>query len=138
MYKSDAEKFNVFGMGDNDGNLSIWKLGDEKAQDPNPVTLLKGHKNSGELVEDITWNSTGTLMIACTSKKYLILLDLQNTFGDIVTKFEKQERLKELYGNTKNQMKSLKIFVPRHFPTKKYEEELVHEKQSAREPPPVV
>lgn len=92
-------------MGDNDGNISVWKIQDEKEQDLAPLILLKGHKNSGELIEDICWNEQGNLMIASTSKRYVILVDFGSSLGLKVNEKERQNKLKELYGNTKNTIK---------------------------------
>lgn len=36
-------------MGDNDGNISLWSIGDKIVE--KPLGLIKSHKNGGELIE---------------------------------------------------------------------------------------
>lgn len=38
-----------------------------------PFLLIKSHKDGGELIEDIAWNSEGNMLIATTMKKYLLM-----------------------------------------------------------------
>jgi len=56
-------------MGDNDGNISVWRLS-EKAPDK-PLILLKNP--AGELIEDIMWSADGKLLMATTMKRYIIM-----------------------------------------------------------------
>lgn len=44
-------------------------------------------------------------MIASTSKRYVILVDFGCSLGLKVNETERQNKLKELYGNTKNTIK---------------------------------
>ena len=39
-------------MGDNDGNISLWGIGENFANEK-PFILFKSHSNSCELIEDI-------------------------------------------------------------------------------------
>jgi hypothetical protein len=55
-------------MGDNDGNISVWRCSDGVDK---PLILLKN--GSGELIEDITWSSDGQCVLATTMKKYLVM-----------------------------------------------------------------
>lgn len=71
-------------MGDNDGNISVWALGD-KCQIDSPFAFIKNHQNSEELIEvmkkkklikyikDIVWNRDGNTIMASTHKKYIIV-----------------------------------------------------------------
>ena len=56
-------------MGDNDGNISVWRLSERAPE--KPLLLLKNA--SGELIEDITWSSDGAVLMATTMKRYFIL-----------------------------------------------------------------
>lgn len=57
-------------MGDNDGNISVWHLSQKGPE--KPIFLLKN--TSGELIEDIAWSRDGSVMMATTMKRYLIIV----------------------------------------------------------------
>jgi protein HIRA/HIR1 len=71
----------IFAVGDNDGNISVWRLTQSKETDDAPMMLIKGHKNGAELIEDLAWNSMGNLLMASTAKRYLILMNFTTSFG---------------------------------------------------------
>ena len=72
-------------MGDNDGNISIWGIGDNFNQ-KKPFFLLKSHKNGQELIEDIAWSKDGKLMMATTMKKYILMVHFSDDiFGQKLT-----------------------------------------------------
>ena len=49
--------FNVFAMGDNDGNISVWKLyKNMNSEDMKAIKLFKSHQDSREMIEDISWS----------------------------------------------------------------------------------
>ncbi len=86
LYKYE-EKYiiNIFALGDNDGNISVWGIGENFTQ-KRPFYLFKSYKDSDELIEDIDWSSDGNLMIATTLKKYLFLaLFSPEVFGQKLT-----------------------------------------------------
>lgn len=84
---------NIFALGDNDGNISIWGIG-EGYTPKKPFFLFKSHPNGNELIEDICWNSAGNMLIATTLKKYVLLaLFGQGVFGVRLTDQEKQNFL---------------------------------------------
>lgn len=56
LFKYNQEYCNIFAVGDNDGNISFWRINDT-ITDEKPFLLIKGHKKAGELIEDLTWNS---------------------------------------------------------------------------------
>ncbi len=82
MYDKETDKeciINVFAMGDNDGNLSLWGIGDG-FQQKKPFFLFKSHPNGNEMIEEISWNARGNMLTATTMKKYLFIA----LFGDKV------------------------------------------------------
>jgi hypothetical protein len=52
-------------MGDNDGNISIWRISEKTPE--KPLVLIKNI--SGELIEDIVWSSDGTVLFATTMRR---------------------------------------------------------------------
>ena len=62
---------NVFAMGDSEGNISLWLLG-EKFVSKKPFLLLKSKEDSNEIVEKIQWSSNGLILYATTFRKYMI------------------------------------------------------------------
>ncbi|CAD8192363.1 unnamed protein product [Paramecium pentaurelia] len=106
------EYFSVFAIGDNDGNISLWQI-NENQIDEQPFLLVKGHKKAGELIEDITWNQQGTVLMATTSKKYIIVIDFQLSLGQVLGENEKQQVIKSLYGDLKNTIKQIRFYQPK-------------------------
>ena len=56
LYEYKKNIINIFAQGDNDGNISIWGIGDGYVA-KKPFFLFKSHANGNELIEDICWNS---------------------------------------------------------------------------------
>ena len=72
LYNYKENIINIFALGDNDGNISIWGIG-EGFTSKKPLLFLKSHPNGNELIEDISWNNEGNMLIATTMKKYVIV-----------------------------------------------------------------
>jgi protein HIRA/HIR1 len=62
------------------------------------------------LIEDLTWSTSGTVLMATTSKKYIIMIDFMMSLGVPLGDFEKQVIIKDLYGDLKNTVKEIRIF----------------------------
>ena len=58
LYENGGKIISVFAMGDNDGNISVWGIGDDYSSEK-PFFLLRSHKNGQELIEDIVWSEDG-------------------------------------------------------------------------------
>lgn len=98
LYEKSDAVISVFAMGDNDGNISIWCLGDKLLMDK-PFFLFKAHSNGTELIEDLAWNSKGNLLMATTLKRYVscILFDQEN-FGRPLKEDEINDYRRGLFG----------------------------------------
>ena len=80
--RSEKDDFlNYIAMGDNDGNMSIWKVHNDMERDEGPFVLVKSHQNSNELIEDIDWSKDGNFLIATTAKKYIIMMKFDDALG---------------------------------------------------------
>ncbi|EAR94477.1 TUP1-like enhancer of split protein (macronuclear) [Tetrahymena thermophila SB210] len=98
LYENKESVINVFALGDNDGNISIWGIGDGY-QAKKPFFLFKSHPNGNELIEDICWNAEGNMLIATTLKKYVFLaLFGETVFGSKLSPQQKQDFLEGKYG----------------------------------------
>ena len=86
-------------MGDNDGIISIWGIG-ENYTNEKPFFLLKSHQNGNELIEDISWSCDGNMMVATTLKKYMMIcLFGPGVFGTALTELERIQFLEGNYGS---------------------------------------
>jgi len=82
LYANKETVINIFALGDNDGNISIWGIGDNYTA-RKPFFLFKSHPNGNELIEDICWNAEGNMLIATTLKKYVfVALFGPSVFGE--------------------------------------------------------
>lgn len=98
LFEKSGAIISVFAVGDNDGNISIWSMGDKLVMDK-PFFLFKAHSNGTELIEDLAWNSQGNLLMATTLKRYVscILFD-QEIFGKPLKEDEINDFRKGLFG----------------------------------------
>jgi protein HIRA/HIR1 len=101
LYQQDGIK-SVFAMGDNDGNISFWHLNSKFPE--KPIFLLKN--TSGELIEDIAWSRDGSVMMATTMRRYIIIVvfDDEETLGVPLSAEAHTRHLDEVYGGAKQQV----------------------------------
>ena len=99
---NNTEPINVFAMGDNDGSISVWGIG-ERFYSKQPFFLLKSHKDENELIEDIEWSDDGRVLFASTFKRYLVtmLID-EGSFGRRLNNEEKRAHLENVYGSMRS------------------------------------
>jgi hypothetical protein len=82
-------------MGDNDGNISMWKLSDDSPD--KPFLLIKNE--TGELIEDISWSIDGLCLMATTMKRYIIIVVFDDIPGYILSDNDKNKYLNDIYGS---------------------------------------
>lgn len=64
LYKFEERIFSVFALGDNDGNISVWRLSnDMKDNELKAMKLFKSHQNASQIIEDITWSKDVNYLI---------------------------------------------------------------------------
>ena len=57
MFLIGNRVYSVFAMGDNDGNISLFRLAkDMEETDLKVLKLLKSHPKGQDLIQDISWN----------------------------------------------------------------------------------
>lgn len=66
-----GEIVSVFAMGDAQGNIAVWMIGD-KYRARKPVVLLKSSLLEDTIVENLEWSAKGDVLIATTFSPYLI------------------------------------------------------------------
>ena len=92
LYRYQDKVINVCAMGDNDGNVQLWGIGDSGFQSKHPFFFLKSHIQGSDLIEDIAWSADGSCMIATTLKRYVIVVKFfEKVFGDKLSETEKKE-----------------------------------------------
>jgi len=110
LFEKSGIVISVFAMGDNDGNISVWGLGDKLINDK-PFFLFKSHSNGNELIEDLGWNSQGNLLMATTMKKYVscILFD-EEIFGKPLKNDDAIDYKRGLFGDRLFNKEKMRVF----------------------------
>ena len=58
MHKKDNKIFSIFAIGDNDGNVSVWKIcRDLELSEMKAIKLFKSHQEGQSMIEDMTWSA---------------------------------------------------------------------------------
>lgn len=74
--------------------------------------ILKGHVDSGQLIEEIYWCENGNLLIASAHKKYIIMCYFEDAFlGERATESESNGVFQELYGVTLGEKRKFRVFT---------------------------